>query len=337
MACAVSSFRSTKETTNYARLCRLLIDVGTQVLRETFDRLRPRPGESLHLVLESPFVRSILTSLRRKRVLSSIQWMKLYPPVRTSVSSRDFDISLLTLLLRNICNLAPPPTGWDLLPRAVDTSTEADIVRLKVFRNLVYAHAASASIDDPTFHQLWQDIKDTLVRLGGIQFLHAIDLLKNECMDPEVEERSQALVAEWVKDEITIKEALCEIRQTLGSLINESRTSEMEERPRSVFSVKKGQSSSNRSMTSVQEREFSQISPQGNPGNSVNSTAVGNTNVNAVMRAATHQPGSGVISTLFAGATIGTVQVGSLNFYQGNVMLISDDEKRQITDSDKED
>ena len=41
MASTLPSFASTKETTNYARLCRLLVDVGTQALRDTFDRVHP--------------------------------------------------------------------------------------------------------------------------------------------------------------------------------------------------------------------------------------------------------------------------------------------------------
>lgn len=343
MAFSVSAqFCSTKETTNYVRLCRLIIDVGTQVLRETFDRLRPCPGEPLDLVLGSPSVYPILTSLRRRGVLSPIQWGRLYPVMGTSVSSRDFDISLLTLLLRNICNLAPPPaTGWNSLPYAAETTTEADIVRLKFFRNMICGHATSTSIDDPTFHRLWQDIKETLLRLGGKHFAHIIDMLENDCIDPEVKYHYQELVNEWVKEEMTTKDSLDKIEKRLESLFRdfnpEHRRSEMEEQPRSVVWVKKGQPSSDRSITSVQDREFSQVSPQGNPGNAVSSTALGSTNVNALMKAATNQLGSGVISTLFAGATIGSLQVGSLNFYQGNVKLGRDDENRQITDSDKED
>ena len=42
MASAVApSFHSTKETINYARLCRLLVDVSAHILRETFDKRRP--------------------------------------------------------------------------------------------------------------------------------------------------------------------------------------------------------------------------------------------------------------------------------------------------------
>ena len=43
---------STKETSNYAWLCCLLVEVGSLVLREIFDRIYP-PG-NLHTVLTDP-------------------------------------------------------------------------------------------------------------------------------------------------------------------------------------------------------------------------------------------------------------------------------------------
>ena len=61
-------------------------------------------------------------------------------------------------------------TGWDVLPAATDASCEADIARVKYFRNVVYAHAEQASVDDSEFHRHWKDIRDTLVRLGGVNY-----------------------------------------------------------------------------------------------------------------------------------------------------------------------
>ena len=216
MASAVPTFHSTKETANYARLCRLLVDVGAHVLRETFDK--KRPTGSLHTILSTLPTHAILQSLRKKRVLNPTQWGKLYPAIKSSVSSANFDITLLMVLLRNICGLVPPPTGWDRLPAATDLSPEADIVRTKYYRNTVYGHASEASIDDTTFSQYWQDIQDALVRLGGTPYKDAIDDLKTECMDPEYEEHYQKLLKQWVNDDINIKERLDEIEQKLDDL-----------------------------------------------------------------------------------------------------------------------
>jgi len=90
-------------------------------------------------------------------------------------------------------------------------SREADIARIKYFRNTVYAHAEQASVDDTTFNAHWQDIRDTLVRLGGIRYSPAIDNLETECMDPEIEDHYKQVLSEWKKDEDNIKDELKEI------------------------------------------------------------------------------------------------------------------------------
>lgn len=142
---------SSKETTNYARLSCLLVDIGSQALRDTFDSIH-EPA-NLHAVLASPDVKRTLQELfnGRKKILNVTQWDKLYPAIASSVSSTNFDVTLLMVLLRNICNLNPPITGWDEEPPKADERLEADIVRIKYFRNTVCAHAERASIDDATF------------------------------------------------------------------------------------------------------------------------------------------------------------------------------------------
>ena len=223
MASAAPTFHFTKETTNYARLCRLLVDVGANVLRETFDK--KRPTGSLDTVLSTPPTHAILQTLRTKRVLNPTQWGKLYPAIKSSVSSANFDITLLTVLLRNICGLVPPPTGWDNPPAGTDLTPEADIVRIKYYRNTVYGHASEASVDDPTFSQYWKDIQDALVRLGGTCYQDAIDDLKTESMDPEIEEHYQEILKQWVKDEINLKEKLDQIEENVAKKLDDWRES----------------------------------------------------------------------------------------------------------------
>ena len=67
---------STKEITHYARLCCLLVDVGSQVLRSTFDKIHP--PATLHTVLGSTSVHyATLQSLKNGRVLNPMKWGKL--------------------------------------------------------------------------------------------------------------------------------------------------------------------------------------------------------------------------------------------------------------------
>ena len=116
------------------------------------------------------------------------------------------------VLLRNICGLTPPPvTGWDNLPSVADTSTEANIARVKFYRNTVYGHATQASVDDATFNTLWKDISNALVTLGGVSYGAAINKLEYEGMDPDTEKHYRELLLQWKKDEDNIKEKLGEI------------------------------------------------------------------------------------------------------------------------------
>ena len=211
MASAPPSVTSTKETTNFARLCRLLVDVGCQALRDRFDSIHA-PG-NLHTVLARN--KSTIQWLRKKRIINPMQWSKLYPVVPSSLSSAHFDITLIVVLLRNICGLKSPVTGWDKLPSLGDISCEADIVRVKYFRNTIYGHAEKASVDDVTFQQYWHDIREALVRLGGAQYAAAIDTLKTESMDPELEDEFIDLLKEWKKDDDDIKDRLSEMETEL--------------------------------------------------------------------------------------------------------------------------
>jgi len=202
---------SSKETTNYARLCRLLVDIGSQALRDTFDGIH-KPA-NLHTVLASPHVERTLQELfkGKKKILNATQWDKLYPAIASPVSSSNFDVTLLMVLLRNICNLTPPITGWDEEPPEADKSREADIVRIKYFRNTVYAHAQQASVNDANFNTHWKNIREVLVRLGGAKYEDAIDKLKTECMDPDIENQYKECIEQWKKDECMIKDQLHEM------------------------------------------------------------------------------------------------------------------------------
>ena len=143
-------------------------------------------------------------------MLNPTQWGKLYP-AHSPVSSATFDITLLTVLLRNICGLSPPVTGWDNLPPATKTGIADDIARMKYYRNTVYGHASQASVDDISFSSYWQEIREALVRLGGAPFRADINKLEHDCMDPDIEEHYRELMKQWKKDDDSIKDKLEEM------------------------------------------------------------------------------------------------------------------------------
>ena len=222
MAAAPSPFVSSTETTNYARLCRLLVDLGSKALRDTFDKVNS--PSTLHKVLLShkPTLQALYTGSigkkKVKKVLNPTQWGKLYP-VHSPVTSASFDITLLTVLLRNICGFSPPTKGWDSLPPSTDTSTADDIARVKYYRNTVYGHANQASVDDASFNAYWQEIREVLVRLGGTSFRGYIDKLEHDTMDPDMEEHCRELMKQWKKDDDSIKEKLEEMEGNMNFIL----------------------------------------------------------------------------------------------------------------------
>ena len=212
MASGPATFASTQEKANRARLCRLLVDVGCTVLRETFDSKHPLAN--LHVVLSRPRVLSKLQSLKKRGVLNALHWGKMFPAVASTVSSANFDVTLLMVLLRNICGFSPPVStrNWDELPSDTDTSPEANIVRIKCYKDEVYAHASEASVDDPTFNEMWQKISSAILALTSSRnytmYETSIWQLKSERMDPTVEALYEKLLNDWIKDDDSLKEML---------------------------------------------------------------------------------------------------------------------------------
>ena len=163
---ADEALSTTDEKENFQRLTRLLMRGGLALLREVFDSIHP--PANLPAVLGNPTIKSNLQTLRR-RVLTHPEWYALYNPSGpgTYGKSTDFDISLLFKLLRAICSLTPPATGWDSLPNSTDHSLEADLVRIKFYRNKIYRHNHSMEISKADFENLWMEIRDALLRIAG--------------------------------------------------------------------------------------------------------------------------------------------------------------------------
>ena len=179
------------------------------MLRDTFDSIIP--PENLRELLKRDPAHSRLQLLRKKGVLSSVHWSKLYPATPTEVSSASFDIPLLIVLLRTICNLSSPPAGWDTPPLTADTSRESDIARIKYFMNALSKHVTEGSVSDAVFSSYWQHVRDTLVRLGGANYGDTIDKMKDQDIEFLDEEHFRELLKQWKKVEDDIKDKLNEL------------------------------------------------------------------------------------------------------------------------------
>ena len=192
-----SCLQDSEEKTNGSKLSRLLIDGGTFALRQVFDSFHPPSslGTSLHSHLP------LLTTLRHRKVVNARQWDMLFPPTGALPDSKRFDITLLFVLLRNICGLTSPATGWNSLPPLTDMTLEANLARIKYYRNEVYGHISSTGINRPDFENFWKDISGALTSLGLDQI--SIDILKTSPLGTADYLR---LLEEWSFSEQSLKE-----------------------------------------------------------------------------------------------------------------------------------
>ena len=210
---------STSEKTNFQRITRLLISGGTSLLREIFDSIYP--PSHLPKILSNPVTKNQLKSAK----LTMPQWHCLCPSPGVYGKSADFDVTLLFRLLRTICNLAPPVTGWDALPASTDHSLTADIARIKYYRNSVYGHVNQGmEITEDEFPTLWLEISEALVRIAGqisparkTAWQGAIAKYLTDPLTVEDERNLQELKA-WYKSDMDVKKSIVEVSERINHL-----------------------------------------------------------------------------------------------------------------------
>ena len=220
LSAAYEALRATDEKANFQRLTRLLMRGGLALLREVFDSIHPPPN--LPAVLSNPVIKTQLQTLRRNRVLTHPEWNCLYNPSGpgTYGKSTDFDISLLCKLLREICSLTPPATGWDILPNSTDHSLEADLARIKFYRNKIYGHNHSMEITNADFEKLWMEISEALLRIASSissakrdEWKKSIEKFFLEPLTPDGEECVDELRL-WHKKDMETKDEIEKLRIT---------------------------------------------------------------------------------------------------------------------------
>ena len=211
--------RSTRGKENFQRISRLLISGGTTLLREIFDQRCP--PSNFPTILKHPTTEKQLKAAK----LTKPQWDCLYPSPGVYGKSADFDVTLLFRLLRTICNLVPPATGWDALPTSTDQSLAADLARIRHYRNSVFGHVnQNMEIADDQFPVLWQDISEVLVRIAGQisptkkpQWQVAIFNFLRNPLTAEDERNVQELL-EWYRNDMEVKESIEELKTSMKEM-----------------------------------------------------------------------------------------------------------------------
>jgi len=205
---AEEALRATERKANFQRLTRLLMCGGVRMLREKFDSIHP--PTDLPLTLDDSATRDSLKTAK----LFKAQWDCLYPSPGTFGKSTDFDITLIFRLFRTICNLTEPVTKWDNPPSSTDHSLEADLVRIKEYRNSVHGHSSTMEITGFEFRHLWKEISEALLRIAGSmsvskrdEWKKAINKLLNDPLTPEAQRYVDELQI-WYKNDMELKDAV---------------------------------------------------------------------------------------------------------------------------------
>ena len=188
-----SVFDTSKEKTNGTKLGRLLIDGGTDVLRKFLDSVYPKP-QSLADELTNNYSR--FQTLRSRRVIFDQQWEKLFPPSGDPPDSKTFDLTLLHLLIREVCYLPTPSNGWHKMPPEDDESLEANITRIKCFRNDL-CHSVSTGIPNDNFENKWNKIVSSLEAIEIGVYRKNIERLKHDSIDHETRKLVEEEIKQW--------------------------------------------------------------------------------------------------------------------------------------------
>ena len=258
---------TTDEKANFQRLTRLLMRGGLALLREVFDAIYP--PVNLPVVLGNPAIKTQLQSLRRIRVLSQTEWDYLYNSSGPGMhgKSADFDISLLCKLLRAICSLTPPATGWDILPNSTDHSLEADLVRIKFYRNKIYGHNHSMEMTNTDFEKLWREISEALLRIASSissakrdEWKKSIDKFFHEPLTPYAKECVDELQG-WYLMDMDTKNKLEKLDTMMEQLqlIQEQMKSEQERRHMEILIALKSLKANGSADSSSAEVEGDQL------------------------------------------------------------------------------
>ena len=182
-----SVYDTSEEKTNGTRLARLLVDGGTHVLRKFLDAVYPEP-------------RLLANELKKNRtklkgVIFKEQYEMLFPTSGLP-DSKKFDITLLHLLIREVCYLPEPLTGWHKMPADDDQSLEANIARIKCFRNEL-CHSVSTGIPNEEFEDKWNTIASSLEAIKIGVYRKKIQALKNDSIDHKTHKRVEEEVEKW--------------------------------------------------------------------------------------------------------------------------------------------
>lgn len=176
---SLSKYESTQETTNFARVARIILGPCTDVLRAVLTKDITPPN----------LIKKVKTYIahNKKPTINKEQEMRI-----NKGNYFEFDITLLYFLFRNISSIKPHSKQWGNSPDPLDRSVSANIERIRGIRN-DYVHRKHPSISKSDFDREWRNIYRIVKELGrplgsSNDLQDAMTEIKTCSMDPEVEQ-----------------------------------------------------------------------------------------------------------------------------------------------------
>ncbi|XP_062571118.1 uncharacterized protein LOC134233142 [Saccostrea cucullata] len=207
---AAPPYSSTEEPTNACRACRLLLGPCTDQFRDVFRHFVP-PSSFQHVILRKTSDLPRLTAPQ----------MNLILPRGSSYTGNysDMDISLLYILLRNICSIPPHSKGWGNAPDPADRSLSASIERVHTARNQCVISSSSV-LSDADFNTIWSTVRSAVVDLdsflnNGNLFKSQVDIIKQETMDPVGDQHFIEELKKQIEEDAPTKEIVHDLQNKI--------------------------------------------------------------------------------------------------------------------------
>lgn len=170
-----------KSTENFFRLCQLIMTICSDLLRDILSHYIP-----------SSNLRSELDKNRKKleNKMNHQQRSLIYPTTGNApLVAKDMDISVIYIILRNICKISGHKKGWGNAPLKGDTSLAACIDRIRLQRNSITGHSTNGTVEDVEFQNIWAELRDAIVDIekqltGGELYQRLVDTLLTCNLNP---------------------------------------------------------------------------------------------------------------------------------------------------------
>lgn len=189
---AADPYAATQEMTNKLRVARLLMCPCTDQLRDIL-RYHVPPDKFNSVIQKKKSQLSHLTKPQRQLI---------FPDSGAYTGDyNDMDISILYILLRNICGIKEHRNGWGKDPDSADRSVSANIERLRLARNSC-GHS-NLDMSNDKFNQVWSDISASVVDLDnflGTKYQDSVKFIQTDTMDPMMEKKYLEQLQEQIKE-----------------------------------------------------------------------------------------------------------------------------------------